>query len=344
MRQAILHREELELMSVAAPPPVLEERQGWMTVRVVERTMTACDVVSLRLVPVEGALSHAEPGAHIDVEAAPGLIRQYSLVNPRGPASEYTIGVKLETNSRGGSKAVHERMHVGALLRVSRPRNNFPLRDGPGHSVLIAGGIGVTPLLSMARSLHAERRSFVLHYFARSSQHAAFVDLLRDLGNACELRLGLDGAETAAAVASLLGKRSAGDRVYSCGPAPMLELVRKAAAELGWPQDRVHFEYFAAPADAVAKDPDSSFDVVLAKRGMTVHVPAGVSIVAALRQNGVEIETSCEQGICSTCLTGVLGGIPDHRDYCLDASEKAAGKQMLLCVSRSKSATLVLDL
>lgn len=344
MHQVISHREERGFMSVAEMPPALEKHPGWMTVRVVERTMTACDVVALRLAPVEGVLSDVEPGAHIDVEMAPGLVRQYSLTDPRGPATEYTIGVKLEANSRGGSKAVHDRLDVGALLRVSRPRNNFPLHDGPGHSVLIAGGIGLTPLLSMARSLRAERRSFALHYFARSAQHAAFGDVLRGLDDACELRLGLDGAETAAAVASLLGKRSAGDHVYTCGPAPMLELVRKSAAELGWPSDRVHFEYFAAPADAAARNPDSSFDVVLAKRGMTIHVPAGVSIVAALRQNGVEIETSCEQGLCSTCLTGVLSGIPDHRDYVLDEREKAANDQMLLCVSRAKSGTLVLDL
>lgn len=344
MHQAIAHREETGLMSVAAMPPALSEHPGWMTVRVVERTMTTCDVVALRLVPVEGVLSDVEPGAHIDVEAAPGLVRQYSLIDPRGPASSYTIGVKLEAGSRGGSKAVHEGMAVGALLRISRPRNNFPLRDGAGRSVLIAGGIGLTPLLSMARSLHAEGRSFALHYFARSAQHAAFGDLLQGLGDACELRLGLDGAETAAAVASVLSTRSAGDHAYTCGPAPMLELVRKSAAELGWPSDRVHFEYFAAPTDVAPRNPDASFDVVLAKRGMTVHVPAGVSIVAALRQQGVDVETSCEQGLCSTCLTGVLGGIPDHRDYVLDEREKAANDQMLLCVSRAKSATLVLDL
>jgi len=315
---------------------------GWIPVRVAARWMTARDVVALQLVLEDGALPEVETGAHVDVEIAAGLVRQYSLTNAPGAAAEYVIGVKLENPSRGGSQAIHARMQVGDRLRISPPRNNFPLDPTGDSALLIAGGIGVTPLLSMARALEERGRSFTLHYFARSTEHLAFPEVLQAVGANCVLHLGLDPAATQAALVSLLSQRREAAHLYVCGPGPMLDLTLKRAADSGWPTARIHFERFTAIAGASAGDP--AFEIVLAKRGRAVVVPEHLSIVEALRLQGIEIPISCEQGICGTCLTRVLEGEPDHRDAFLDDAEKARGDCLLPCVSRARSGRLVLDL
>lgn len=315
-----------------------------LPVKVADRWMTACDVVALRLMPIGGTLPDVEAGAHIDVETAPGLVRQYSLTNQPGPASEYVIGVKLEAASRGGSRAVHERHGIGHTLRISPPRNNFRLEAAAPRSVLIAGGIGVTPLLSMARDLQARKRGFVFHYFARSVGHVAFRDVIDALGASCHLHLGLDAGATAASLASLLALPACDAHLYVCGPGPMLDLTRKIAADRGWSRQKVHFEYFLPTQGASVASEDLGFEVFLAKRGKSIVVPAGTTIIDALRSHGIDIATSCEQGICGTCLTGVLAGEPDHRDQFLDEQERSRGDRILPCVSRSRSAKLVLDL
>jgi ferredoxin-NADP reductase len=317
---------------------------SWIPVRVIERWTTAREVVALRLAPEDGTLPDVEAGAHVDIEVATGLIRQYSLINPPGEAADYVIGIKLENPSRGGSRAIHERTRVGDRLRISRPRNNFSLEPKGDMALLIAGGIGVTPLLSMARALQAGRRPFTMHYFARSAEHVAFREILEAFGATCTLHLGLDPMGTATLLTSLLAHRQAGRHLYACGPGPMLDMALNIASDAGWPMQHVHSERFTAASGGAATEREAAFEVVLARQGRCVPVPVGVSIVEALRHHDIDIPTSCEQGICGTCETKVIEGRPDHRDSFLDDAQRMRGDCLLPCVSRAVTKRLVLDL
>jgi ferredoxin-NADP reductase/nitrite reductase/ring-hydroxylating ferredoxin subunit len=338
----------LQELAVDIPPsPPVEVVPGAATagrtpairVRVARKWREAEDVAGFALAPLSGALPDFEPGAHIDVHLPNGLIRQYSLTNGPEARGEYVLGVKREPQSAGGSQAMHEALAVGDVIAISAPRNNFPLAREGAHHLLIAGGIGVTPLLSMARHLTARGRAFALHHFVRSADHAAFADDLAALG--AKLHAGLSPEATAAALMALLAKRPENGHVYICGPGPMLEAARAIAEKAGWPEGTIHFEYFG---NATARDDTSSFMIDLARSALSLTVPPGKTIVEVLRENGVAIDTSCEQGACGTCLTTVLDGEPDHQDVFLSKAERASGACMMPCVSRAKSARLTLDL
>ena len=301
------------------------------------------DIRSFELVAADGqALQPFEAGAHIDVHFDDGLIRQYSLINATDTDGSYRIAIKLEPASHGGSSRMH-RLAVGDALAVSLPRNNFPLDPAASHTMLFAGGIGITPLLSMARRLMADGRSFSLDYFARSREALAFG---REIGTGpftsrSRLYLGCDGAATRAELAGRIDTAPPGTHVYACGPTPFMQTVRDLVAAKS---DLVlHLEYFAADP-ALADLPSGSFRVNLAKSDRTVFVGADQTIVEALLAAGIEVATSCEQGVCGTCLTTVLAGRPDHRDMLLTEEEQQAGDRMLLCVSRCLDQELVLDL
>ncbi|NKQ56988.1 oxidoreductase [Amycolatopsis sp. K13G38] len=305
----------------------------------------ARDIRMFRLVrPSGAALPFAAPGSHIDVWTPGGPVRQYSLCEP-GTLDGYTIAVKLERPSRGGSAAMH-RVRERDMLEIGPPRDAFPLAgDARGH-VLIAGGIGITPILAMARHLAASAAAFELHHFVRSVDHAAFHDVLTGpgLGAHSRVHAGLDPASTAAALADLIGDhaRRDGAHLYCCGPAPLMQAARDTALALGWPPDSLHEERFtAAPAFPSG---DNGFRVVLASSGREVEVGAGDSVLDALGRAGIDVDSSCEQGICGTCVTGVLDGEVDHRDQYLTDEEKAAGETMCLCVSRCRGTHLTLDL
>jgi ferredoxin-NADP reductase len=231
----------------------------------------------------------------------------------------------------------------GDLLRVSLPKNNFALEGSAKRSLLIAGGIGITPLLSMARHLAVRGHEFHLHYFCRSAAHAAFVaELDGELDGRWTLHAGLSPDATRQTIARLLDVTDAATHSYTCGPLPLMQLVEATGVAAGWPRDRMHFEYFkqAGPVE-VGGVP---FELTLARSGRTVQVPADRSIVDVLRSIDVAIETNCEQGVCGTCLCTVVDGTPEHRDQYLSLGEKSMNMQMLPCVSRSRSSTLVLDL
>jgi ferredoxin-NADP reductase len=268
-------------------------------------------------------------------------VRQYSITNGPGELLSYTIAVKREPDSRGGSLAVTDTLRVGDVLAVSEPRNNFPLRRDATRTVLIAGGIGVTPLLSMARALKRSSLHFEFHVFARSHEHVPLAEQLRALGDAVTIHTGRGPAETTADVTALLGAHARASHLYVCGPGPMLETVRSLAAALGWPDEAVHFEYFR---NAHEIDLSSTFTVELARSALSLVVPAGKSILEVMRENGIDAPSSCEQGACGTCLTRVLEGVPDHQDVYLNQTERAANAAMLTCVSRAKSGRLVLDI
>jgi vanillate O-demethylase ferredoxin subunit len=286
------------------------------------------------------------PGAHIDLHLAPGLVRQYSLCGAMEVDTHYTVAVKLEPQSRGGSRAVHEQLAPGSELSISPPRNNFPMDLEAPHSVLIGGGIGITPLLCMARALVRRGRSFRLHYFARSEEHAAFLDVLRQPGFAqsTELHLGKSHEATEASLREALCEPRPGAQVYLCGPRAFMDLVCHVAAAQGWPKANVHLEYFNAGQQEAAVTTEHEVRVTLARSGLTVPVPPGAVLIDVLRAAGVSVDTSCEQGVCGTCVTRVLDGTPEHRDLFLTDEEKARGDCMALCVSRALTPHLVLDL
>ncbi|HEC09533.1 MAG TPA: 2Fe-2S iron-sulfur cluster binding domain-containing protein [Acidimicrobiales bacterium] len=330
----------------ATPPPptpaIAACSDGTRTrVRVSRRWLTARDVVAVELEAVDGVLPTVQPGAHIDVHLPGGLVRQYSLVNEPGRQDVYLIGVKLEPESRGGSRWIHQSLSVGDVLTIGGPHNNFALRRDAQLTLLIAGGIGITPLLSMARSLHRSGIDFRLHHFARSPEHLAFTDLLAGLGEHHRPHLGLDPAATTVELESILAEPGAGHQVYICGPGPMADAARRVAAEKGWPEESVHFEYFA---NTRPRDDRHPFTVELARSALTLEVPAGRSILEVVRENGVQLESSCEQGACGTCTVGVIEGVVDHQDVHLSERERAEGRRVVTCVSRAAGDRLVLDL
>jgi len=305
------------------------------------------DIRLVTLAAVDGSpLPAYPPGSHIDLHLDSGLIRQYSLCGPHNDVSSYAVAVKLEPESRGGSKWVHEKLDAGSELHISAPRNNFPMAAEARHSILVAGGIGITPLISMARSLQAQGQPFELLYFCRSNDHIAFREELETgpFSPACRFHLGLTREEVAGALRDALVPRPDGGHLYLCGPRPFMDTVQEVAAQSGWPVDAVHLEYFSASEQALDTTGDTTFQVTLAQSGVTVDIGAGDTIIDVLRANGIDVETSCEQGICGTCVTSVLEGTPEHRDCFLTSQEKAQGNCMAICISRSKSPRLVLDL
>lgn len=316
-----------------------------ITVRVQRIVQATAEVKLFELVQVDdAALPPFTPGAHIDVHVGAACVRQYSLCNGPADVTGYLIGVKKEPDSRGGSRTLHETTREGDLLQIGAPRNNFALRDTAGHHVLVAGGIGVTPILSMALHLLASRASFELHYFSRSIALTPFHDVLSApeyLGRV-DFHYALDADAVRAKLRKILWQRKADAHLYLCGPRPFMDAVQQAAAAT-WPPDAVHLEYFTADAAALAA-PTRTFTVRLARSGGEYLVGEDQSIVQALTQYGVHLDTSCEQGVCGTCLTGVIEGEPDHRDSYLSDDEKRCGDRILPCVSRARGAVLVLDI
>ena len=328
-------------LHLAEVPDAPAGRQPALRVQVQRKSATAAGVAAFELAPLEGVLPTFQPGAHIDVHLPNGLVRQYSLTNGPGESSCYRIGVKLEPDSSGGSSCLHETVREGDVLAISEPRNNFPLRRDSNRTILVAGGIGITPLLAMAQSLDRMSLAFELHCFAQSAEHIAFADVVDGLGRSVVRHLGLSPDKTVAEIRRLVAGYESFANLYVCGPGPMLEAVRREAAAAGWPDDAVHFEYFKNTNEI---DDSSTFEVALARSAMTVTVPAGATILEVLRGHGVIMPSSCEQGACGTCVATVLEGEPDHQDVYLNDSEHRAGDRIMTCVSRSSSDRLVLDL
>ncbi len=337
----IVPRYEPVSVELATMPDLVIGRQATVRVMVKRRWQAAVDVTGIELAPLSGYLPTFQPGAHIDLHLPNGLVRQYSITNGPGELTSYTIAVKREVESRGGSVAIAETLREGDVLAVSEPRNNFPLRRDAVRTTFIAGGIGLTPLLSMARALQRQGLAFDFHAFARSEDHLPLAPELEALGEGATRHFGLGPPETAEQIRRVLGPHSFARHVYICGPGPMLELARGIAAELGWPDEAVHYEYFKNTHEI---DTSSSFTVELARSALSLSVPAGRSILEVMRDNGIAAPSSCEQGACGTCLTRVLEGEIDHQDVYLNRTEKAVGNVMMTCVSRAKSARLVLDI
>lgn len=314
-------------------------------VRVAKKTRVADDVCAFELVRADGGeLPRFAAGSHIDVHTPGGPVRQYSLCQDPEDNAYYRIAVKREPVSRGGSAAMHDTLAEGATLTIAGPRNNFALDETAEKSVLIAGGIGITPLLAMALRLDRLGKPFELQYFSRGPAFTAFHDVLSQKKFAASVgfHYALEAEAVRAYVRKYLWHRHPGTHLYVCGPRAFMDLVEQTAAST-WPPESVHLEYFTADPAALA-GPRETFVVRLARTGGEYVVPAEKSIVETLAEHGVHVETSCEQGVCGTCLTGVLEGTPDHRDVFLTDEEQAANDRMCCCVSRARSDVLVLDL
>jgi ferredoxin-NADP reductase len=302
------------------------------------------DVLGIELRPATDALFPAfEAGAHVDLHLGNGLVRSYSLVNPHYERHRYVIAVLKDKASRGGSRYVHEQVRAGDTLRLSPPRNHFPLHEGAAHSVLIAGGIGITPILCMARRLRDLGRSFEVLYFARSARSAAFTAELAALGAPVH-RHHDDEQGGPPPLQRLLHERGGtpDTHYYACGPSPMLDAFLSACDSMGYVH--THVERFTGARFDALEVARTQYAVELRRSRRVIRVTAEKSLLQTLLDEGIDVQHSCQQGICGACETRVLDGVPDHRDMLLSPEEQAAGRSMLLCVSGSKSACLVLDL
>ncbi|MCX2901011.1 PDR/VanB family oxidoreductase [Pseudomonas mandelii] len=292
--------------------------------------------------PAGQPLPAFEAGAHVDIHLKTGLVRQYSLCGDPANAGAYRLGVLKDPASRGGSVAVHELLQEGREIEISLPRNHFPLASDAKRSILIGGGIGITPMVAMAYALNARDSDFDLHYCGRSRSRSAFLAELGNAAFAARLHTHFDdeAPEQKLDLGKVLGTPQAGVHVYVCGPAGFMDWVIAQALAAGYADDHVHREYFQVEVDASG----AGFEVVAQRSGKTVQVAEGQSIVEALTAVGIKIEVSCEQGVCGTCLCDVIEGEPDHRDVYLTDDEKSANDQILVCCSRAKSKKLVLDI
>ncbi len=316
-----------------------------MKLRISDIRQETASVRAFELVDPAGAmLPPFTAGAHVDVLTPSGLTRQYSLCNSPHERLRYVIGVLDAPDSRGGSRSLHAQVRVGDELDVSVPRNHFPLDSSATSCVLLAGGIGITPLLAMAEHLTQMSAQFALHYCVRSAGAVTFRERLMraDLTSSVAIHADDGPLEQRLSLDDLLSSPEAGTHLYVCGPAGLIDATYAAAHRNGWPASRLHREYFGAAPDVRAGD--MAFDIELGSSGLRIRVESDQSALEALTAAGVDVPRSCEQGVCGTCLTRVLSGTPDHRDAFLSDREHAGNECFMPCCSRSRSPVLVLDL
>ena len=315
-----------------------------IAVRVARKALEAEDICSFELVPERGRLPPFTAGSHIDVHIPGGLIRQYSLCSKPFDLDFYQIAVLRDPASRGGSIAMHASVHQGDLIQISEPRNHFPLETTTDRPLLLAGGIGVTPILCMAERLAYVGAEFEMHYWTRSSTRTAFMKRLQSGALASNVQFHFDDGPPAQKLTldEVFAETTAGRRAYICGPGGFLEAALNAARRARWDESQIHFESFKS---APVIDPGSgAFEVQIASSGAVYVVPPDKTVAQVLAENSVLVPLSCEQGVCGTCLTRVLSGVPDHRDLVLTPHEQARNDQFTPCCSRSLSPRLVLDL
>lgn len=303
----------------------------------------AQDIIGIELRPVDGVVFPPHTaGAHIDLHLPNGLSRSYSLLNRPDDSGRYVIGVLKDKASRGGSRAVHEQLRVGMKIEIAPPRNNFPLHEDAAHTVLVAGGIGITPILCMARRLTQLGKPCEMLYFARSRKSAAFMDEVKALGIAVHWHFDEEQGGPPDLKALLGARGGEGRHYYACGPSVMLDNFVATCESLGYAN--AHIERFAAVEHKPADDAKKSFSVELKRSGRVIEITPDKSVLRTLLDAGIDVDHSCEEGVCGACETKVLEGVPDHRDSVLSASEQASNKMMMVCVSGCKSERLVLDL
>jgi ferredoxin-NADP reductase len=320
-------------------------REVELDAEVRRREVVSDGVVTLTLNDPTGAdLPEWAPGAHIDLLLTPSLVRQYSLCGDTANRAEWQVGVLLDPESRGGSQFVHDKLHEGTTIRVRGPRNHFPLVGSPRY-LFIAGGIGVTPLVPMIAAAEAAGADWRLLYGGRTRSSMAFVDDLQRYGDRVTVcaRDAESWPNFRASLDSALCEPGQNTLVYCCGPEGLLGAVENACKT--WPEGSLHIERFSAKAlEEPSPDALETFEVECQRSGITLAVPADKSIYEACEEAGVDVLGSCMEGVCGTCECDIIEGEGDHRDSVLNDSEKAANQSILICVSRSRSERLVLDL
>jgi len=286
-------------------------------------------------------LPKVEAGAHIDVHLPNGMVRQYSLCQNPNDEGKFRLGILRDPESRGGSVSAFDEIKDGMQIQVSEPKNLFPLLKAK-HSVLIGGGIGITPLITMAYQLAHEGTSFELHYCGASPENCAFVDEIKngELAKYTTFHFKSEGASHRAFFESAIKDIDLESHIYTCGPVGFMDWVINLATTHDFPEQQIHKEYFQVETDTSG----DSFEVVAERSGKIIMVEAGETILQALAKEGIEIEMSCEQGVCGTCMCDVIEGEPDHRDVYFTDEEKASNEQILVCCSRSKTPRLILDI
>lgn len=315
-----------------------------LLLRVRQIRFESIGINSYELVDPDGrALPAWDAGSHLDVHLPGGVIRQYSLCSDPADPSRYVIAVLKEENGRGGSRLLHETVHVQDIVEVSQPRNNFAIHPQAKRHLLVGGGIGITPLKAMAHKLAADGKIFELHYCAKTPVYAAFCEALT--GANIPTRFHYDNGNPAQGldIASLLKEYSEGTHVYYCGPSGFM--VACAAASAHWPKGAVHSEHFKAPEAAPPNLPcgaADNFTVKIANTGAEFNIPADRSIVDVLHDAGIMVETSCVSGLCGSCKTKYLAGSVDHRDFILTDDERKT--HLTVCVSRATTSSLILDI
>lgn len=313
---------------------------------VADKWVEAEDVVAFRLVDERGGLLPGfTAGAHIDVHTGADQLRQYSLCNPSHSPTHYEIAVLRAPASRGGSKFMHEELTPGARVVVSQPKNHFSL-EGNAPAMLFAGGIGITPILAMAQELDDQGIDFELHYCVRGRERAAFLPRLSASNYSNKVHLHFDdGPESQKLdVASVLSRATGAHHLYVCGPGGFIDHILESAKRANWADQRLHREFFAAPLATSLEGVDGDFELELVRSGRCLNVPAQKSALQVLLEAGIDVPASCEAGVCGTCVTRVIDGIPDHRDVYLTDAEHAANNSFTPCCSRSRSPRLVVDL
>lgn len=319
--------------------------EALLTVRVARKTIEAEGIAGFELVAADGrALPAFDAGAHLDVHLPSGPVRQYSLSNPPGETHRYLIGVLRDPAGRGGSAAMHDQVIEGSMLQISPPKNHFALHEDATRSLMFAGGIGITPIIAMTERLGSTGAPFELHYCTRSPARTAYAERLRAASFANNVQFHFDDGlpEQKLDMVAQLKAPHPGIHLYVCGPKGFMDAVLATARDAGWSEPHIHFEYFAGVEAHSSQD--RHFEVMIKSSGRVIRVEAAQTVTQALAAQGIDIPTSCEQGVCGTCLTGVLEGEVDHRDLYLMEDEREKNDQFLPCCSRAKSPRLVLDL
>jgi len=303
------------------------------------------DICLLELARPDAApLPAFSAGAHIDLHLPGGLVRQYSLCNPPDDRHRYELGILRDPDSRGGSRAVHEQLQVGDSLQISEPRNLFPLEHAAERHLLIAGGIGITPLLCMAERLSHLNAEFELHYCSRTPEQTAFRQRIAQskFTDRAHFHYSRTTPDSRLDAAALLADPQPGTHLYVCGPNPFMAHILDTAQAQGWQPAQLHREYFAA--DSSTHDGDCAFEVQLASSGEVIEIPADRSVLEVLLEREIDIPFACEEGVCGTCAVRLLEGEPDHRDLFMSEQEHASNEEFAPCCSRARSKRLVLDI
>lgn len=318
-------------------------REVEVDLEVRRREQSADGVVTLTLADPSGAdLPEWTPGAHIDLVMTPSLTRQYSLCGSTASRSEWRVGILLDPNSRGGSQFVHDKLQEGTTIRVRGPRNHFPLANSPRYQ-FVAGGIGITPMLPMIEAAEATGADWQLIYGGSARSSMAYLEALERFGDrvtVCARDEEDDAFRTK--LAAVLAAPQQNTLVYCCGPEGLLDAVEKGCQ--AWPDGSLHLERFSAKTVEAPSDALDTFEVECQRSGITLTVPLDKTIYDVAEEAGLDVLGSCMEGVCGTCECEIISGDGDHRDSVLTDSEKAANQTIMICVSRSRSERLVLDL